>query len=92
MAIPLVEKERVPDYHFVKDEVLSNSYEVELRKILLEEARLLGNVEKYKVKIIFETTEGAKMVETTVWDISDTYVELKGGIHIPVNSIKEVLI
>lgn len=92
MNISLVEKEKIPDYHFVHHEVLNSQYEISLRKILLEEAMILGNGEKYKVKIIFETTDGLKMVETTVWETSDFHVELKGGVDIPINCIREVLI
>ncbi|MEP6985790.1 MAG: hypothetical protein ABI970_09340, partial [Chloroflexota bacterium] len=42
--------------------------EMDYRRRLLEEAMLLGNGEKHKVKMIFETTQGAIMVNTTVWD------------------------
>ena len=92
MNVPLVEKETLSNYHFVQHEVLNSQYEIDLRKILLEEAMILGNSEKYKVKIIFETTEGIRMVETTVWETTDAHVELKGGIEIPIWSIREVII
>lgn len=92
MNIPVVEKEELMNYHFVQHEVLSSQYEIELRQILLEEAMLLGNGEKHKVKIIFESTDGLGMVETTVWDTTDSHIELKGGIDIPICCIREVLI
>lgn len=92
MNIPLVEKEELTHFHFVQHEVLNSQYEIELRKILLEEAMLLGNGEKHKVKIIFESTDGLKMVDTTVWDTTDSHIELKGGIDIPICCIREVLI
>ena len=53
---------------------------------------ILGNGEKHKVKIIFESLQGPAMVETTVWDTTDTHIELKGGIDIPICCIWEVLI
>lgn len=92
MNIPVIEKEQLDHLHFVHHEVLLSRYEMELRRILLEEAMLLGNGEKHKVKIIFETTDGLKMVETTVWDTTDSHVELKGGVDIPICCIREVLI
>ncbi|MBK9733087.1 MAG: hypothetical protein IPO83_17685 [Chitinophagaceae bacterium] len=92
MDIPLVEKEELATYHFIQYEVLNSQYEIELRKILLEEAMLLGNGEKHKVRIILECSEGLRMVETTVWDTSDSHIELKGGIDIPISCIREVLI
>ncbi len=92
MNIPVVEKEALVNYRFVQYEVLSSQYEMELRQILLEEAMILGNGEKHKVKIIFESLQGPAMVETTVWDTTDTHIELKGGIDIPICCIWEVLI
>lgn len=92
MDIPLIEKEKLVDFDFVQYEVLSSQYEIDLRKILLEEAMLLGNGEKHKVRIIFETADGLYMVETTVWDTTDSHIELKGGIDIPISCIREVLI
>jgi hypothetical protein len=53
---------------------------------------LLGNGEKQKVKMVFETTEGPLMVETTIWEISDFHIELKGGIDVPIGCIREVII
>lgn len=92
MDIPLIEKEELINFDFVQYEVLSSQYEIELRKVLLEEAMLLGNGEKHKVKIIFESANGLYMVETTVWDTTDSHIELKGGVDIPINCIREVLI
>lgn len=92
MDIPLIEKEELINFDFVQYEVLLSQYEIELRKILLEEAMLLGNGEKHKVKIIFESTEGLYMVETTVWDTTDSHIELKAGVDIPISCIREVLL
>lgn len=92
MNIPIIQKEKLTNYKFIQHEVLGSQYEIELRKILLEEAMLLGNGEKYKVKIIFETTDGLKLVETTVWDTTDSHIELKGGVDIPICCIREVLL
>ena len=90
--IPLVPKEDLHEYHFVNHEVLESETEIETRRVLLDEAMLLGNGEKQKVRMIFETTQGPIMVETTVWEASDSHVELKGARDIPVCCIREVII
>lgn len=50
----------------------------------------LGNEFKGKTTITFETSEGPRTVETTIWSLTDHYIVLKGGIHVPLNSITEV--
>jgi hypothetical protein len=50
----------------------------------------LGNEFKGKTTISFNTTEGIKTVETTVWSLTENYLQLKGGISIPLNSIVEI--
>lgn len=50
----------------------------------------LGNEFKGKTTITFETTEGSRTVQTTVWSLTDNYIVLKGGITIPLKSIMEV--
>lgn len=56
----------------------------------LDYAVRLGNAFKGKTTITFETTDGSKTVQTTVWSLTDTYIALKGGVAIPLNSIVEV--
>ena len=53
-------------------------------------ATRLGNEFKGKTSITFETTDGPRSVETTVWSVTDGYLQLKGGTLIPVNSIIDV--
>ena len=53
----------------------------------LEYAVRLGNEYKGKTHIIFETTQGRKEVETTVWSLTDDYLQIKGGTTIPLDSI-----
>lgn len=50
----------------------------------------LGNEFKGKTTITFETTEGSRTVQTTVWSLTDNYIVLKGGITVPLKSIMEV--
>ena len=58
-----------------------------LRESELQRALLLGNLEHSKIKIYFEDTDSKKMVETTVWGLTDNRVILKKGIGIPINRI-----
>ena len=56
----------------------------------LSYAARLGNEFKGKTCITFETTQGPTSVETTVWSVTDDFLQLKGGTHIPLNSIIDV--
>lgn len=56
----------------------------------LKKAMVLGNNFKCKCKIVFNTSDGAKIVETTVWSVSENHVLLKGDIVIPLNAVIKV--
>ncbi|TAH42611.1 MAG: hypothetical protein EYC69_05080 [Bacteroidetes bacterium] len=53
----------------------------------LHRALLLGNASHQKVKIIFETSEGRMVTDTTVWNLTENYIILKGNVDIPIHSI-----
>ena len=86
----LIEKEKIDKLIFPKGEVLGSKEAIKIRSIKLENATRLGNIEHYKVKIIFGADEGLMMVNTTVWAITNNHVSLKGGITIPINRIYEI--
>ena len=88
----LVPKEKIPSLHFSYREVLLSEFERDLRYQHLYQAMILGNTHKQKVTIIFETTEGAHQVETTVWAAAENNIVLKYGIRIPICCIREVVI
>ncbi len=50
-------------------------------------ATRLGNEFKGKTAITFETKEGPCTVETTVWSVTEDYLQLKGGTVIPLRSL-----
>lgn len=56
----------------------------------LNSAMILGNNFKGKCRIYFNTLDGMKAVETTVWSVAEKFVLLKGDIIIPVNCIAKV--
>jgi hypothetical protein len=59
-------------------------------KSKLHDAMIMGNSYKGKCKIQFLADELSYVVETTIWAFTDTFVVLKGGLHIPVKSIDNV--
>lgn len=90
--IELITKEDIAKYHFVHHDVLGTDEERRLRYADLSKAMILGNAHHGKIKVVFETEEGRKVVETTVWATDENEVLLKGGVTIPTKSIREVLI
>lgn len=88
--IPLfetIEKESITELRFPLTDVLTDKDAKKLRDSELQRALLLGNIEHSKIKIYFEDIDSKKMVETTVWGLTDNRVILKKGIGIPINRI-----
>lgn len=87
----LVLKEQVPGIVSLNPiDVLKTEQEQKYRARMLYMAMILGNGYKSKVKITFESIDGPRKVDTTVWATTDTSVLLKGGISLPVRSIYSV--
>lgn len=82
-----IEKEIVPSLKFPNSDVLNSSEAIYQRKTDLYRAQALGNLEHSKIKIFFEDNQSKKMVETTVWAVTDDSVILKQGAGIPINRI-----
>jgi hypothetical protein len=91
-TIPIIEKELLDILKFPQQDVLSDTEKIEHRKYEARRATKLGNSFKDKVKIVFEDIEGKKMVETTVWGISDRYLMLKRGLILPLYRVHEIII
>lgn len=90
MSIPVIPKEEVAKFKFVPHDVLTSDLERQERFHKLEKAMLLGNGYKAKVKITFETIEGVRKVETTVWEASEDQLLIKGDTMIPIHAILDV--
>ncbi len=85
----LVEKESIPSLSFNdKSKVKQHP---NLRK-QIDKATILGNVHRRKVNIVFEDDDGVKKVNTTIWASGSRFVCLKGGVWIPINRLKEILV
>lgn len=82
-----IEKENIGTLRFPNSEVLNKSQDIFQRNSDLNRAMALGNLEHSKIKIYFEDNASKKVVETTVWAVSDNSVVLKKGIEIPINRI-----
>lgn len=83
----LVEKERVAGMHFPAEEILQKESERNTRKESLERANSLGNLEHYKVKIYFADDAGKKLVNTTIWGVTDRSILLKQNVVLPIHRI-----
>ncbi len=89
-TIALISKEEVSGLSFATSDVLQDVASKKARENALSQAMVLGNGYKGKVRIVFETTQGTKAVETTVWHATEKNIALKGGTVIPVHAIWEV--
>lgn len=85
-----VEKEQLDEIEFVEEEVLGSAGERRRRAFLLEQAMILGNGFKKKVRIYFMSKNGPCMLETTVWGVTERNVLFKGGRTLPISSIYRV--
>ncbi len=83
----LIEKEKIAELSFPKVDVLNDVSEKNQRFNDLNRALSLGNLEHSKIKIYFEDNNSKKVVETTVWGLTDHRVILKQGNVIPINRI-----
>lgn len=82
-----IEKEMIARLSFPNADVLNDSAEINQRFYDLNRALSLGNLEHAKTKIYFEDNESKKVVETTIWGLTDQRVILKQGNVIPIYRI-----
>lgn len=87
----IIDKELITSLSFPNTEVLEDIADVKQRKEDLDRALSLGNLEHLKIKIYFEDDISFKMVETTIWGVTDNRVILKQGVVIPVNRIHKLI-
>lgn len=85
-----IQKEKIPDFDFLTEEVLVSDFDKDRRKEDLFRAMVLGNTYRKKVQITFDTRNGSKAVETTVWAATDQNIILKGGIYVPICCIRKI--
>ncbi|OYU85674.1 MAG: hypothetical protein CFE24_00250 [Flavobacterium sp. BFFFF2] len=83
----LIEKEQIKELKFPAEDVLRYPEDRNQRYADLARALSLGNLEHGKIRIYFEDNASKKVVETTVWGLTDHRVILKQGNSIPINRI-----
>lgn len=86
----IIEKEKIENLKFPSNEVLTDAERIKERKTDLERALALGNLEHTKIKIFFEDDSTRKVVETTVWGVTDKRVILKQGVVIPIHRVHSI--
>lgn len=86
----LIEKEIIETLKFPHTDVLTNTTHIKEREDELNRALTLGNLEHSKIKIYFECAVSCKLVETTVWGVTDKRVILKQGVVIPIHRIHKI--
>ena len=86
----IIPKENVSGLIFPKEDVLLDPAEQKTRERDLHKAMILGNNERYKVRIIFQDDDCIKEVDTTVWAATLKNVTLKNGTLIPIHRIHKV--
>lgn len=82
-----IEKELVFALKFPTAEVLHQASDIRQRGTDLIRGLYLGNIEHTKIKIFFEDNHSKKMVETTIWAVTDETILLKRGARIPIHRI-----
>lgn len=87
----LIDKELISGLNFPKEEVLEEKEDIAERRNDLDRALSLGNLEHVKIKIYFEDDMSKKMVETTIWGVTEERVILKQGVVIPVKRIHKIV-
>jgi hypothetical protein len=83
----IIDKEAIALLKFPKTDVLNDVEEIKTRISEINRALSLGNLEHSKIKIFFEDDQSKKIVDTTVWGVTDKNVMLKQGVMIPIHRI-----
>ncbi len=83
MEVTLIEKEQIGEHKVI---AAPENKVKELHAKLLD-AQRLGNEFKSKVSLTFNTEDGPMRVETTVWSLTEKYVQIKSGVLIPLTAM-----
>lgn len=89
MKAQTVQKENLAEITFSQSNISNPKEKMELMQ-KLKKSEMLGNAFKNKCKIYFNALGGLKVVETTIWMVSNEFINLKGGQTIPVSSIQDI--
>lgn len=82
----LIEKEAIDTHDFLP----ANTPPTAELLARLANTQRLGNEFKSKANIAFNTKHGIKKVSTTVWSVTENYLQLKNNVHVPIKSIVDI--
>tara|TARA_B100000497_G_C7460270_1_gene284510 strand:+ start:104 stop:394 length:291 start_codon:yes stop_codon:yes gene_type:complete len=88
----IIEKEIIPNLLFPSQPLDKSKDEMKKLVLKLKRSMILGNIDRTKMRIIFEDNEGIKEVRTTVWAVGDKNIVLKKGVTIPINRLIDVIL
>lgn len=88
----IIEKEIIPKLLFPSQPLDKSKDEMKKLVQKLKRSMILGNIDRTKMRIIFEDNEGVKEVRTTVWAVGDKNIVLKKGVTIPINRLIDVIL
>ena len=88
----VIDKEKIGTLTFPNSDVLDDDKEaIKQRKEELDRALTLGNLEHHKIQIYFEDDVSKKMVDTTIWGLTEERIILKQGVVIPIRRIYKTI-
>lgn len=86
MNVELIEKETI-----AVDKIIPATTKLSEELInKLSTTSRLGNEFKGKATLTFNTTDGPKKVYTTVWAVTEKFIQLKNNVHIPIKSLIDI--
>ncbi|MDF1673203.1 MAG: hypothetical protein P1U41_06835 [Vicingaceae bacterium] len=85
-----LDKELIEHLKFPSEDIIDCKNEKKERETQLKKSVRLGNHYKQKVKIYFKDFNLNLCVETTIWHVGQKYINLKGGVSLPVRRIYKV--
>tara|TARA_Y200000002_G_C22218786_1_gene470675 strand:+ start:157 stop:447 length:291 start_codon:yes stop_codon:yes gene_type:complete len=88
----VIEKEIIPNLLFPTIPINKTKEEMKKLVLKLKRSMVLGNIDRTKMRIIFEDDEGTKEVRTTIWAVGDKNIVLKKGVTIPINRLVDVIL
>lgn len=83
----LIEKESIPNLSFTQSRATQQADDLIDQ---INKATQLGNSQKGKVSIFFQSDQGLKRVETTIWAAGSKFICLKGAVWIPIANLVEI--
>ena len=88
----VIEKEIIPNLLFPTIPINKTKEEMKKLVLKLKRSMVLGNIDRTKMRIIFEDDEGTKEVRTTICAVGDKHIVLKKGVTIPINRLVDVIL